>query len=93
GIVAYLALAWPDCLGRPEQVSPELQRVWLSNVSEAKPIYTRNWATIFSSSVFLVGLAGSFLMVWKNRAHERGAAWATIALLSFGSGVLLLWQA
>lgn len=93
GIVAYLALAWPDCLGRPEQVSPELQRVWLSNVSEAKPIYTRNWATIFSSSVFLVGLAGSFWMVWKNRAHERGAAWATIALLSFGSGVLLLWQA
>lgn len=93
GIVAYLALAWPDCLGRPEQVSPELQRVWLSNVSEAKPIYTRNWATIFSSSVFLVGLAGSFWMVWKNRANERGAAWATIALLSFGSGVLLLWQA
>jgi hypothetical protein len=93
GILIYVALAWPDCLGRPEQVSPELQRLWLGNVSEAKPIYTRNWATIFSSSVFLVGLAGSLWMVWKNRSTERGAAWATIALLSLGSGLLLLWQA
>lgn len=92
-LLAYMALVWPDCLGRPEQVSPELQKLWLNNVSEAKPIYTRNWATIFSSSVFLVGLIGSFWMIWVNRFTERGAAWATIAMLSLGSGLMLLWQA
>jgi hypothetical protein len=92
-LLAYIVLAWPDCLGRPEQVSPELERLWLGNVSEAKPIYTRNWATIMSSSVFLVGLVGSIWMVWKKRRDERGAAWATIAMMSLGSGLLLFWQA
>jgi len=31
--------------------------------------------------------------LWKHRMEDRGAAWATIALLSLGSGLLVLWQA
>ena len=57
-VAAFLALAWPDCLGRPEQISPELERLWFNNISEAKPIYTRNWPSILSASVLLVGLFG-----------------------------------
>src|SRR5204862_380259 len=40
GIIAGgFASLFPQCLTRPEQVSPELQRNWLNNVREAKPIY------------------------------------------------------
>lgn len=91
-VLGYLVLAWPDCIGRPEQVSPELQRLWLSNVSEARPIYTRNWATIFASSACLIGLAGTLSMVWTRRREADGPAWLTIALMSAGSALLLLWQ-
>ena len=92
-VALFFVVAWPECLGRPEQVSPELERLWLNNVSEAKPIYTRNWATILAASSLLIGLFGSFWAFWKNRGSERGAAWAAIALLSLGSGLLTLWQA
>lgn len=92
-IVAFFVLAWPACLGRPEQISPELERLWFNNISEAKPIYTRNWPTILSSSVLLVGLCGSFWAWWQHRSQERGAAWATIAMLSLGSGLMVFWQA
>jgi hypothetical protein len=91
-VAGFFALAWPQCVGRPEQISPELERLWFNNISEAKPIYTRNWPTILSSAVLLVGLSGSFWALWKHRQEERGAAWATIALLSLGSGLMVLWQ-
>jgi len=92
-VAGFFVLAWPQCLGRPEQISPELERLWFDNISEAQPIYTRNWPTILSSAVLLVGLFGSFWALWKHRTEERGAAWATIALLSLGSGLMTLWQA
>lgn len=91
-LAAFFVIAWPDCLGRPEQVSPEMQRLWLDNISEAKPLFTQSWATILSVSVLLIGLGGSLWQVWRNRASPLGAAWATIALLAIGSSLLLLWQ-
>jgi hypothetical protein len=91
-VATFFVLAWPDCLGRPEQVSPELERLWLSNVSEAKPLYTRNWPTIMAASASLIGVFGSLWISWRLRTEERGAAWATIALLSLGSALMLLWQ-
>ena len=38
-IAAGFAHQFPQCLGRPEQVSDELARNWLANVKEAKPIW------------------------------------------------------
>src|SRR3546814_9155894 len=38
-IAIGFALVFPQCLGRPEQVLPELARDWLDHVREAKPIY------------------------------------------------------
>jgi hypothetical protein len=90
--LAFLVLVWPDCLGRPEQVSPELERLWLANISEAKPLYKQNWPTILSVSVLLIGLFGSFWALWRERMSERGAAWASVALLSLLSALMLLWQ-
>lgn len=90
--LGFLALAWPDCLGRPEQVSPELEKLWLANISEAKPLYKQNLPTILSVSVLIIGLFGSFWALWRERATERGAAWASVALLSVLSALMLLWQ-
>lgn len=90
--LAFLALAWPDCLGRPEQVSPELERLWLANIGEAKPLYKQNWPTILSVSVLLIGLGGSVWALWRERKSERGAAWGSIALLSLLSALMLIWQ-
>jgi hypothetical protein len=91
-VALVFAVGWPDCLGRPEQVSPELDRLWLMNVSEAKPFYTQNWPTILSVSTLLIGLFGNLWVAWRERGTERGAAWAAIALLSVGSALLLIWQ-
>ncbi len=91
-VAGFLATVWPDCLGRPEQVSPELDRLWLRNISEAKPLYSQNWPTIFSVSVLLIGLVGNMLAMWRDRANERGAAWASVALLALLSALMVLWQ-
>lgn len=89
----FFMLAWPECLGRPEQVSPELERLWLNHVSEAQPIYDRNPASVASASVLLVGLFGSFFALHRHRREKEWTAWAALALLSLGSGILVLWQA
>jgi hypothetical protein len=44
-VAAFHALAWPHCLSRLEGVSPEVERLWLSNVREAKPITGHSWRT------------------------------------------------
>jgi hypothetical protein len=43
-------------------------------------------------SVLLIGLFGSFWALWRERMSERGAAWASVALLSLLSALMLLWQ-
>src|SRR4051794_24364480 len=38
-IAAFHGLMWPHCLARLEGVSPEVDRLWLSHVREARPVY------------------------------------------------------
>jgi hypothetical protein len=92
-LVAAFALAWPQCLGRPEQISPELASKWFNNIREAKPLYTQPW-TIFAMVVALpvVGVIGSFWAAWHARALGRFGAWAPVALVSLVSLLLVLWQ-
>jgi MFS family permease len=92
-IALFYALMWPDCVGRPEQVTPEMQRLWLDNISEAKPIYTRSWVSIASVSVLLVGLVGNFWSLWRSRETKIAGAWLPIALLSLASALMLFFQA
>src|SRR5437763_10855185 len=37
-IALFHALTWPQCLHRLEGVSPEVERLWLSHVKEARPV-------------------------------------------------------
>ena len=92
-LAGAFATSWPQCLGRPEQVSPELERLWLSHVREAKPLYQHGWRVIFPTlSLSLIGLVGTALAWWRARGSERALPWAVVALLSLFSTLLLLWQ-
>ena len=53
-IAGFHALTWPQCLQRPEGVSPEVERLWLSHVKEARPFYTHGWRI----ATLIMALAG-----------------------------------
>jgi hypothetical protein len=87
------ALAWPQCLGRLEGISPELQTLWLSHIREAKPVYVQNvatWSTVGFSAI--IGLAGVIFGWFKARGTDQEAAWLSVLLLLFAASMILLWQ-
>ena len=93
-LAVAFGLVWPNCLGRLEQSSPELERLWLSKVREAIPVYrhgARTAALIVTLPV--AGLIGYALMLWTNRRDsDRLLPWAAIALPATLAAALLLWQ-
>jgi uncharacterized membrane protein YeaQ/YmgE (transglycosylase-associated protein family) len=92
-IVAGFALLFPQCLGRPEQVSDELANTWLNNVREARPIYTHSFKTGFPiAAPPIIGILGALVATWRARRTEGAIAWAAIALFTTFAGAMLLWQ-
>jgi hypothetical protein len=92
-LAALFALAFPQCLGRPEQISPELATSWFNNIREAKPLYTQNWQVVLGVVALPVaGVIGSFWATWQARRDGRFGAWAPVALVSLVSLLLVLWQ-
>ena len=93
-LLAAFAIAWPHCLGRLEGVSPELDRMWLANVREARPIYRHGLATTVSVAALpIAGLIGYGLMLWRNRRDSaKLTAWAVTGAPALLAASLLLWQ-
>ncbi|MEA3051840.1 MAG: hypothetical protein QOG72_743 [Sphingomonadales bacterium] len=94
-LAAGFALAWPHCLtGRLEGASPELVRLWLGNVREARPIYMHGYATTVSVCALPVaGLIGYAAMLWSHRRDEaKLVAWGATAAPALLAAALLLWQ-
>ncbi|HEU5483091.1 MAG TPA: AcrB/AcrD/AcrF family protein [Sphingomicrobium sp.] len=93
-VVAFHALAWPQCLSRLEGVSPEVYDLWLSKVREARPVYRHGWqvATIILA-LPVTGIFGWTLLAWRNRA-DRDSLRRTIATAIPGAVamILLFWQ-
>jgi hypothetical protein len=93
-IAAFHALMWPHCLQRLEGVSPEVERLWLSHVKEARPVYKHGWriATLIVALPVTGGIGWLFL-AWIKRADRDllrriiGAGAPGIA-----ASLLLLWQ-
>jgi hypothetical protein len=85
---------WPDCLGQPEHASPMLERLWLSHVREARPIYLHDLQTILAVCTLPVtGLVGYAAMGWRNRRDRDWLVlWAAIAAPALLAAALLLWQ-
>lgn len=93
-IAAFHALTWPHCIQRLEGVSPEVERLWLSHVKEARPVYRHGWrvATLIVG-LPITGAIGWGLLAWRRwpdrelRRRILGAALPGIA-----ASLLLLWQ-
>src|SRR3954453_4966068 len=93
-IAGFHALTWPHCLQRLEGVSPEVDRLWLSHVKEARPVYMHGWriATLVVA-LPVAGTIGWALLAWRSwgdrdlRRRVVGAAVPAIA-----AALLLLWQ-
>jgi hypothetical protein len=96
GAILAGAFAWgaPQCLGRLEQAPPELDRLWLSKVREAMPIWRHGVDTAVETLTLPVaGLVGYALMLWRSRGDpEKLIPWAAIALLAATALGLLAWQ-
>jgi hypothetical protein len=93
-VASFFALAFPQCLGRPEQVAPELYKSWLANVREAKPIYQhplRSAAPIVALPI--IGLIGALFATWRGRRTPVLLGWTCVALFTAFSCLMLLWQA
>jgi hypothetical protein len=93
-LAAAFAFGAPQCLGRLEQSSPELQRLWLSKVREAMPIWRHGASVTFQTvSLPVAGLIGYGLMLWRSRRDkERLIRWAAVASLAALAAALLCWQ-
>ena len=93
-IAIYHAFMWPHCIQRLEGVSPEVDRLWLSHVREARPIYRHGWRiAMLVVAIPITGAVGWAVLAWMRRADREllrrilGAAAPGLA-----ASVLLLWQ-
>ncbi len=93
-VAAFHALMWPHCLQRLEGVSPEVERLWLSHVREARPVYRHGWQT---ATLILAlpasGAIGWLLLIWRDRRNrERLRRILAAAAPGFAATALLFWQ-
>ncbi|MDQ4086529.1 MAG: AcrB/AcrD/AcrF family protein [Pseudomonadota bacterium] len=93
-VAVAFALVWPHCVGRLEGADPEVERLWLSRVREAMPVW-RHGAQTAAVIVTLpiAGLIGYVLMLWTERRDpQRFILWLAVALPALLAAALLLWQ-
>jgi hypothetical protein len=93
-IALFHAAMWPHCLQRLEGISPEVERLWLSHVKEARPVYRHGWRTAsVIAALPITGLIGWGLLIWIRRADgERFRRVLGAAAPGVAATLLLLWQ-
>jgi hypothetical protein len=94
GIVgAYAWMNWPQCFAA-YQISPELQRLWLVNIREAKPITSEAMGhAVPMLALPLFGALGALVACFTvRRDAERLWAWGTVALMTWFALALMFWQ-
>jgi len=93
-VAGFHGLMWPHCLHRLEGVSPEVDRLWLSHVREARPIYRHGWkVATLTLALPAVGAIGWLLLMWvKRRDLELLRRIVAAAAPGFAATLLLFWQ-
>jgi hypothetical protein len=93
-LAAFYVLMWPNCLTRLENVSPEVQYLWLSHVREARPVYKHGWQ--LASMILAIPVTGAIgwaLLAWHNRVDaDRFRRTIGAALPGLVATLLLFWQ-
>lgn len=93
-VAAFFWFAWPQCRTGVYQLSPELQKSWLSYIREAKPLAAQSRASwVPMTAMPAAGLICALFGCWSaRRDFERLWAWGTVALMiAFALG-LMVWQ-
>ncbi len=92
-LTAFFALAFPQCVGRPEQISPELAAKWFDNIVEAKPLLGDPlYAVLSVIALPVASVIGSICAAWRARNGAQFQAWAAVALVSIVALLLVFWQ-
>lgn len=93
-IATFHGLMWPHCLQRLEGVSPEVERLWLSHVREARPLYRHGWRIAsMVAALPVTGIIGWGLLAWWKRAdRELLRRIFGVAMPAIAAALLLLWQ-
>ena len=94
-VLAFHALASPQCLTRLEGVSPEATELWLSHVREARPVYRHGANTValmLSLPIAGAGRLRSCRMARARRPRPAAAASLAVALPAVVALLLLFWQ-
>jgi hypothetical protein len=93
-VAAFAWMNWPQCLSGAYQISPELQRLWLANIREAKPITVQARSLVVPlMAIPVAGLVGLLWALWEARRDgDRLWAWGTVGLMMLFSTALLFWQ-
>lgn len=93
---AFALLNWPQCFTGAYQIAPELDRLWLSHVREAKPITQQSFASALSMLALPAGGAIAAILaciaVAAQRDRERLWAWGTVTLMMMLALGLMFWQ-
>lgn len=93
-IAGFHAGAWPQCLQKPEHISPEAERLWMSYVKEARPVYRHGWriATLIVTLPITGGI-GWLLLAWaRRREPDVLKRILGVAVPAIAASLLLLWQ-
>jgi hypothetical protein len=93
-VAAFHGLTWPHCLQRPEGVSPEVERLWLSHVKEARPFYRHGWriATLIIGLPITGAIGWGLLSWWKWGDRELRRRLIGAAVPGLAATLLLFWQ-
>jgi hypothetical protein len=93
-LAGFHALVWPHCIQRLEGVSPEVERLWLSHVKEARPIYLHGWrVAMLVVALPVTGAIGWGVLAWaKRRDRELLRRIVGAAAPGIIATLLLLWQ-
>ena len=93
-IAGFHASVWPQCLQKPEHISPEAQRLWMSYVKEARPVYRHGWRiALLISALPITGGIGWLLLAWSRRRDpDLLPRILAAAIPGLAASLLLLWQ-
>ena len=89
----YVGL-FPQCFGhRLEGIPPEAERLWLSHVNEARPVYLHSVSVVVTMLTLpILGTIGSLIAVWRRRGTRAAADWLPVTLFATLATGLTLWQ-
>ncbi|HEX3423589.1 MAG TPA: AcrB/AcrD/AcrF family protein [Sphingomicrobium sp.] len=93
-IAGFHAGTWPQCLQKPEHISPEAERLWMSYVKEARPVYRHGWriATLILTLPITGGI-GWLVLAWvRRREPDIFKRILAVAAPALAASLLLLWQ-